>query len=313
MMFMFLVNQVFMLIIVIVGGRNVVDILKTPECVHTWKNDFNRLVKPPTNQRSLYPNCSLGNDVPYVLEDLCHGQRWISMNNYSSHIAAEVTINHEYKFAYISNKKSGCTEIGHFLKKVFKTDFFTGCNESQGSCKHMGRCSALCLDESTLNDYFFFTIVRNPYDRFFSSMKQARAPPEEEQARLVLEYIKKEYHVGDQHFETQSFALFSPVSGCTKTVPFGYVGQLEEYATDIRAILDIIAARSLKPLPAGVKHYLDNLDSTSHKRATPADLKVRFDLLFRTASDELRNGISEIYAQDFACLGYPLPSSRWET
>mgnify|MGYP003387448100 CR=1 FL=1 len=130
MMFMFLVNQVFMLIIVI-GGRNVVDILKTPECVHTWKNDFNRLVKPPTNQRSLYPNCSLGNDVPYVLEDLCHGQRWISMNNYSSHIAAEVTINHEYKFAYISNKKSGCTEIGHFLKKVFKTDFFTGCNESQ--------------------------------------------------------------------------------------------------------------------------------------------------------------------------------------
>ena len=78
--------------------------------------------------------------------------------------------------AYVEVRKSASEGIRGVLRNVLNADWYS-CGESgvpSGSCSTLGRCTALCVNQSIAQKYFWFSFVRNPVDRFFSGLAQAK-------------------------------------------------------------------------------------------------------------------------------------------
>ena len=174
----------------------------------------------------LYPNRSYSREfdsfiysenVPYVFEDLYRGRRYDS-THYPHHPAQEVTINNEFKFVYITNRKAGSSTIHELILKHLQTPTWKGCTSLTQHCIIKKRCTSRCLTDTMLHHYYFFTFVRNPWDRFLSSLKQmyyvlshsTKKKDREHAIRYgnvsfvtnLLKNILATHIVGDQHFET---------------------------------------------------------------------------------------------------------------
>eukprot|EP00890_Picochlorum_soloecismus_P003919 jgi/Picsp_1/4528/NSC_06749-R1_predicted protein [Ostreococcus lucimarinus CCE9901] len=127
------------------------------------------------------------------------------------HPANEIVVNDEFKFVYVEVRKSGSSSIRKILNEYFNSSF-NGCPNSiprNDSCLVIGgRCSTLCLTEDHVEQYYFFSFVRNPEDRFYSGYKEAfnqrfskRGIQLENQTHIneVLEKIIVSHYHSDQH------------------------------------------------------------------------------------------------------------------
>lgn len=265
-----------------------------------------------------FTNFSLDENFPSVFEDFAsEGGRWNSIDT-TSHPYTGITMNHEYKFIYVENRKSGCTFVSSLIDLLFGAKKRTGCTFEPPDCMFFNGCSTRCISDHELKDYFIFSIVRNPWSRFFSSMHQAKLPPTKQHALSQLQSMVDTHRVGNKHFQTQAMALIAPIHNLSLPIPLHYIGQLEDMQSDILAILNTIATRSHRALPQGYSDTVASLLDLVHDRNssrplvnfTPGAAVGHFERLkSECGADLYLSGLVEaVYRQDYACFGYQTTS-----
>lgn len=215
--------------------------------------------------------------------------------------AQEIVVNHKYKFVYVEVRKAASTSIRRFLKQAFDADFYHGCAATNECLIFNKRCSSLCLNKQILQDYFFFTFVRNPANRFLAAYKQLRGHKKRIESnytkdmREVLLQLLFNHNTADEHIQTQSFALSATVIHADSgfQIPLDFIGRVENIQSDWPRLLAAIEAHTNKSLPnlPQLKHELQELES-ERKRIEDA------------ATDAVMKLATLTYAQDYVCLGY---------
>ena len=304
-----IVIAVVSLMMGIAHGADVSSFLAKPECLHYYtKNAGKAPLRNYTNVKNPNITYILDSTIPYVFEDFCPTNRWQS--SYLMHISPEVTVNHKYKFVYVVQRKNGCTEMGRILWTYFRSYAFTcpGNSKAEPACliKTQSRCTVECLPPYVIDNYFFFTLSRNPISRVYSSLKQISKKKSNIAVLLnyYLKVIANSNCAKDPHFETQSFAMFSPTRNGS-LVPMHYVGQLHTMHEDLRLIFGNISQRmgNLR-LPDAMVEFLRADPPVEVANTTPKLDKLAFNALMMSRTNSTNNLIRNIYGQDMACLGY---------
>ena len=219
------------------------------------------------------------------------------------HSANEVFISREHKLVYLEVRKAASSTIRRLLRDYFQASWL--CNESTRrlNCTVFdGRCSTLCLTEAELNEYFIFSFVRNPLDRFYSAYQQACNHQEHEMSQEHMFKVLKDMTVNnfywDPHLETMAYSLSSPVlvGGVYRIVPLQFIGKVENFENDFRELLTILRNRRLDWVFPEVDEQELSLISNYNAKATGMARD-----LGNAASDAL---IHQAYGQDFVCFGY---------
>lgn len=232
-----------------------------------------------------------------VLEDLHERGR----NGSTGQQAQEVVVSHDYKFVYVEVRKAASATIRLMLKEVFHTDFFSWCEQCPKSYKVLhGRCSSLCLSPSELDDYLFFTFVRQPVERFIAAYRQLQEHKHHSNKNITTAGMKRvlldlllHSNNKDEHTQTQCFAL-STVSAQGKQLRLDFIGRMEHLERDWRELLSAIERHSGRQLPDVPRSFSSIHQQSSRERA----------LYEAAATPEIMELATLTYAQDFVCLGY---------
>lgn len=215
---------------------------------------------------------------------------------------------------YIENRKAASSTIRTILARFFDADFSKcGASAAPSSCYEFGgqRCTSKCLS-SQHRDYYFFTFVRNPLDRFYSALKEGlvmeeKASTTEGEAMNVLKVLSSPECGFDHHLESQSMSLSTPLPTATKgresphgrvEVPLDFIGRVEDLAQHMAEVLQGAQAKSGISLPSGMADEIVSF-ARETKENVGGNLK---DVVDAVRSDELDAAVREVYAQDFACF-----------
>ena len=193
-------------------------------------------------------------------------------------------ISHKHKFAYIAIPKTGTTSMHRAFSNLDDdTLFIDGCNipHKVGANKFMRwkHINAITLERQIENfdEYFKFTFVRNPYDRFVS---------------WVYYYGKKK--INNLH----KYSFKELISKCPKFVwdtqlsfvlskdnknLMNFVGKFENFQEDLNTICDKIKIPRQK---------LPHKNKSKHKHYT------------EYYNDETRQIVAEKFAKDIEYFGY---------
>ena len=279
------------------GGLNTkpqttLDIWNSPQCQSFYRKGYWDDRQTPNNKL-------------LVAEDLFYSGRGFAMGAFH-HEANEVFISKEHKLVYVEVRKAASSTIRQILRDYFSgswtcTIVVNGIPSPVPACTVFdGRCSTLCLTEEELSDYFFFSFVRNPLDRFYSGYQQACQSQDhtmsQEHMFRVLRNMTANNYYWDPHLETMAYSLSSPVQvgGVYRSAPVHFIGKVENLKNDFLQLLTILKNRRLEGAFPDVEEQLNLMHN--HNEATK---EAR--LLGNATSDAL---IQQAYAQDFACFGY---------
>lgn len=223
-----------------------------------------------------------------------------------NHPANEIVVNDDFKFVYVEIRKSGSSTIRQMLQTYFNSSF-NHCPDSipkNDACLVIGRrCSSLCLTEEHVQNYFFFTFVRNPEDRFFSGYKEAFNQRFSKQGiklgnqthvEEVLETIISSHYHSDQHLESQTMSITSPWidgNGQMHRIPIDFIGRVEFLEDDMKDLLDILQSRTARKAP-----------DIKVGRSNPGGAVLEQTRAIVT--EDIREKIRSAYSQDFVCFGY---------
>lgn len=165
------------------------------------------------------------------------------------------------------------------------------------------------MTSDELENYFFFSFVRDPWRRFFSAVNHWGLDVSEDSALPILRAKLSEEFSLDHHFETQTFSLFSPVRNGS-AVPLHFIGQLENFEEDFHKLLRLISLHSGNSLPLAVRNGSLDLHHMRFNGRTNESLREKVEDLRRSASQELRELYRTVYRQGHLCFGYPLPQPQ---
>jgi len=245
------------------------------------------------------------NDLPIlVLEDFHPGGRRFSIGAMAG--AQEVHLVPEYNIAYITIRKCASLSIRSFLESIG--------GKWSGWCPQWcqiygNRCSTLCITREHIKRYTFFTFVCDPIERFwkaYTTYYEGRGLPKrkaelrmsQSEMMMILDEIGKHGFVADHHFQTQSFALSSPLrdsDGPPKPIPIGFIGSAETFSESWKELQGLVRSK-----------YGKNLPSNTHRdrhRIIWSD-EEKLVLKKKMFTPMVRKRVQEVYAQDIVCLGY---------
>jgi hypothetical protein len=216
----------------------------------------------------------------------------------------------DHGLIYNRLKKSGNTTIVAFLNEVLVGNSYADARELKSKLVRPSDLSAGEL--RSLNGYYSFTFVRNPYDRVLSAYLGAAMDRKRggsvrvrnslrrfyfrgegrEQFHEFLEFIDSGGLYADRHWWPQADLLFQPAKD------FSFIGKLENLATDMQAVLRAI----------GVDPEL------SHRLHKPHEIELRTGSKIRSArtktqeyySPRARAIVEKHYRKDFELFQYPL-------
>lgn len=234
-----------------------------------------------------------------VLEDFHPGGRAQA----SRQPAQEVVVSHEYQFVYVEVRKAASASIRALLQDVFAANF-SWCLYSprSPSCKLIrgGRCTSLCLTQDMLENYFFFTFVRHPGQRFLAAFHQLLQHHKQQQQTLSMQHVLTRlllnYTTADEHIQTQSFALSSSCPADQGQIPLDFIGKVEQLTQDWPRLLRILETHARKPLPTP-------FPALPNRHQEEQEEKTAYEAL---ATPHIRALTARTYAQDFVCLGYSM-------
>jgi hypothetical protein len=245
-----------------------------------------------------------------ALEDLHKGGRLVAFSQGFMH--QEIVVSLRWKFVYTVVRKSASTAILGALQRLFGANrswCADRCREvgaCAGTHAAVGRCTTLALNNSELQNFFFFSFVRNPTDRWFSQYAQAhvawrstKSVPSMEKARSTLLEMGVHAFVTEHHLQTQTHSLTS-TTHLGLTTPMHFIGRVETLEADWAYVVREIwrrngvvdfANRTVEPLQQ-VGHHEQNRDQFVDK------------LNSFKSNQSLLTLIREVYTQDYACFGY---------
>jgi hypothetical protein len=257
------------------------------------------MMNGPARSRSSLP-------TPLVSEDF---NRYGRTNaSHPPHAAVEVIVNHRFKFVYIEMRKTGSSNVRGILENLFHSSFWE-CEEAANCCVLPDRrFSSLCLNRTIIENYFFFSFVRHPLDRFYSQYKEAwkqlfwTTQPSIRVSHIhsVLQSIITEHDHQEIHLETMALSLSTPWAlevgtGRAHRVPLDYLGRMENFHDDFLRVLREISRRTTQQLPHIPARFFQNIWNPGLRTG---------ELVRQHASAKIESMVRAAYAQDMACFGY---------
>lgn len=284
------------------GVSNLVDNWYSPSCIN-----FYTKVSPARDAiRGNMPQRS-------ALEDSCRGARFGSVVPHK--MANEIVLVPELKIAYVINLKTSSTTIRSMLDHFWGRNYQTcGLSKVPANCTvYYTRCGSLCLQDAQVDaqieDYFFFSFVRDPVERFYSSLVQAsmnqlRNNMTRDEAVQYLQNLRDGTCGVDQHLESQTRALSTPwyVSGeKILEVPLDFVGRAEHLADDMVSMLELAHARLGQRMPDELAQDVKAFLNQTHGKTAKSFFKDGITAFRDSELDEL---VRRTYAQDMKCFQY---------
>ena len=296
--------------------------------------------------RAFYEKPASPASLMATLEDRCESGR---RETKPFHVAQEVTLVPTLKLAYVTVRKAASTTIEHVLRKIAvgfggpggkKKCGGRGSPKGRQCTAHPdmndwwhGLCNSLCLDEHDLSTYYFFSFVRSPLSRFYSSFAQMltrgaehpklvkawRAGSAHARTQMMFDYLgllSSGRCSHDLHLETQSMSLATPTAAFggdhnssthRPQLRLDFVGRIENLLDDFELMLKRAGSKTGVNVSSKVWPIVHQLlgpkaraaaKRTQHK--STERLKVGVDEA-RTA--ELDRRVVKVYAQDVACFG----------
>lgn len=221
------------------------------KCAHFYDNESDKIgaaeirVPLPTGRERLH--------LPQYRahEDICPNGR--SHRNDGS-IGQEVLLVPSLRVAYIEVRKCASETIRAALAHAFEANL-SRCgdrlvDESCGLYKPL-RCGVGCLQSWEVKDYFFFTFVRHPISRFYSSFFQAYPRMPELKKRFgedpyaihtsmqtVLSHKLATGCTPEEHLESMTMSL-SPLLANGARLPLDYIGDIETLEHDFFEMIEL--------------------------------------------------------------------------
>ena len=226
----------------------------------------------------------------------------------------EINIISELNLAYVDNRKAATVAL-RFIKSFQKSlilqcdnegpEFQYCCTKIYGKCRY----ATPCLSETQLENLYFFTFVRDPVERFYSSFKQYmntfRIDTITCDDMWDVLYKMKNHTCGvDEHFMSQSFSLSSPIlkdpTGPLLQVPMNFIGKFENLTSEFMHLLEIAELRKNVTISQKRKERVTQI-LTKKTNSSPGKVKTQ---ILQCRTENMDAIVSEIYGQDIKCFGY---------
>jgi hypothetical protein len=261
--------------------------------------------------------------------DLCeHGRK--SLAGFEWHDkpyrAQDIVMIPEYRLVYVNVRKAASSTIHDILKHEFHQQEVTcGHSKVPKTCAVYTppRCSTLCLSNTTLRTHFFFSFVRDPFERFFSGFQQSlihtrtieRFRMQNRTSRYAqmirtLSNIRSTKCTYNQHLESQAMSLASPTRDGQRMVPLDFIGRVESFADDFASMLHAAEEVTGIRIPHHrMKGITRHLNTTRNRLGAPSASDLGFAALLQREIQSLRDArldqmVRKAYEQDRVCFDY---------
>ena len=227
------------------------------------------------------------------------------------HFANEVYVSDKYKVIYTVVRKAGSSTISTRLGRILGATQYDWCDCSRCQC-FMSRCTSLCLNASQISEYFKFTVVRDPVDRFYSAFFMiafheckldkctCKFDGCNETMTQVLQNIAHPRMAVDHHFESVAMSIGTPVrynASHFSGMPYDWIGSMD--------MIDTVLPRLLQRWLELNSIEMDFVSAWHNTSAQNIALDSKQIFLKTCRNDRLDAFIREVYAQDVACFGKP--------
>ena len=299
---------------------------------------------------SLYWNASRRNgaiasrlQLPLTVsqEDMCVSGRQVV---FPWHRASEVVLIPQLRLGYVVTRKCASSTMLRALEATFNADqYHCGMRAATAQCSTFAmrdtrgfRCSTACLDEQTVSEYYFFTFVRDPVERFYSAYVTAAYEADRVDGRpaasslsaraatreIVLETLTqiRDCSPRDQHFESLTMALSSPwgsehttaritgVMGIRRfppMIPMDFIGDVdrlhESFFEMLRESKRTVTSKQRDALHVHLNSSLNSRAASEGKLTPYARMAESIASIRDVKLDEL---VRDVYRQDVECFGY---------
>uniref|UniRef100_A0A7S0N7I3 Sulfotransferase n=1 Tax=Pyramimonas obovata TaxID=1411642 RepID=A0A7S0N7I3_9CHLO len=225
---------------------------------------------------------------------------------------------HNLKVVVLPIWKSASTTLQKLLQKIGAKGPHDGSSFTmRGNTKAAKDCykspsmrnGTFLLKSDEYKQYLKASFVRDPLTRFVSGYNRIfddipdriKALPQPYRIREVAEKVRQGRFLGmGEHVLTQMYFLSSTTRGGSQ-LEFDFIGKLEDWETDWGNFVELMGPEAKRLFhEKGVQHY-----GAHEQRNTQSKLQSKNEEL---AQDPVvQRAVCEIYAQDYVCLGYPLP------
>jgi len=149
--------------------------------MRTWSGPgcqaFYRVPAPLTGDhgRLTIPRTVTSADMCPNGRDSLRGSVWRE----TAYRAQDIVVVPQFRLVYLVVRKAASSAIQRVLATLFNAstsrcgDRLVPLECGVSSQRSPARCSTLCLDNATLQRFFFYSFVRDPEDRFYSAFEQA--------------------------------------------------------------------------------------------------------------------------------------------
>eukprot|EP00286_Rhodomonas_abbreviata_P023807 CAMPEP_0181296076 /NCGR_PEP_ID=MMETSP1101-20121128/4498_1 /TAXON_ID=46948 /ORGANISM="Rhodomonas abbreviata, Strain Caron Lab Isolate" /LENGTH=763 /DNA_ID=CAMNT_0023400891 /DNA_START=113 /DNA_END=2404 /DNA_ORIENTATION=+ len=220
----------------------------------------------------------------------------------------EVAVSHEYKFVHVNVRKAGSSSSHRMISKLFKVEIFrdSSCPGHPTSLlNHGDRCSSLIVNKKMWADYFVFTFVRDPVDRFYSSAFQAHknkianadCATVQDFLKNLLQEMNRTHVVPNEHYESQAMSLSTPVliDGVLGMLDYDWVGDIKSFSQSLPELVSRIEDNARRHLPSELKERVFRDENIPARKS---GIEIR-----RCRTAVIDSMIREVYSHDNACFG----------
>ena len=225
----------------------------------------------------------------------------------------DIVIVHEAKLIYVDITKAGSTTIRDFLFTKFGASW---CKKSPNEqfCSNSLRWKSSAITPEMMEEYFIFTFVRDPIQRYFSGVRQlASVPylqkklsksfkraglPRTDITPASIAALLEAKMVPDEHLHTQAQRLSVRAAG-NKELRFDFIGNVEQLSEGFEEVLKHARGKRAKELLRKSAEFhmgrLNDRGSTLHYSELNSMKQNEIDMICYWA------------AQDATCFHFDLP------
>ena len=209
--------------------------------------------------------------------------------------AVDVAISEKYQFVYLDNVKAASTLIRQVLQNI-GVSFNCGPQYQTTGCCHTctvtsapcswnpSRTTTMCLADKHRN-YFVFTFVRDPIDKFESGVRQARFQggeiyqlndlSSEELLQRQVELYSNSSNWINEHLQPNSYRVFGTIRNGSVVKPH-FIGRIEHMGQDWKQLIQ--QARKKHPAAASAFQTAYSKIAGHKARVSIADAKEKTKL-----------------------------------
>lgn len=203
----------------------------------------------------------------------------------------------KYKFLYVINYKVMSSSIHAILHPSF-----AGYLDIQ-PCEPGRKPFNISIED--FKDFFVFTFVRNPYDRFRSAYNYyLRMLPNPIRNPLRVTELLLDGFVVEGHLRSQTNNLINWENSVGGIINYNFIGRYEQFHKDWAVVEQEIFARNPTAI-TNRNRFKEVSENTPHVNAGGSS-KYK-DQAFSLTNAKFMAQFCRIYYQDFVCLGYDLP------